>query len=190
MSCSSLNGTDAEVLRRISDALRVPINARSVLDQMAKQARSKLLLAIRAEDELAAKLVLAVGEDVLRARLPRTAIDDLETGEARPLGAYRAGRVVAVGLRLPRAQRIRSGARRAGLEPPEAWAGSRDARQYVESLGFPSRVRRLPGSQPVAPRLDVEGPVELKPLHDFQEKSRRANPRDAHAAPAPRGAEW
>ena len=164
-----LNGSDAEVLSRISGALHVPINARSVLDQMSKQARSKLLLSIRAENDLAAKLVLAVGEDVLKARLPRTAIDDLERAKRAPLGATELAELSLSVHGYHVLSELRRELVERGLEPPSAWAGSRVARHYVESLGFPPEYAGFPGAS-LSATLDVEGPVELKPLHDFQER--------------------
>lgn len=162
-----MNGDDETVLRRVSDALRVRINAGSVLDQMEKQARSKLRLAIRAEDELAGKLVVAVGADVLRARLPITAVEDLERSKRSalsPLELAELALAVHGYLILSELKRELTGA---GLEPPKAWAGSREARRFVESLGFPSEYAGFPGAN-LSPILEVDGPVTLSPLHEYQ----------------------
>jgi superfamily II DNA or RNA helicase len=145
----------------------VAINADSVLDQMQKRARSKLLLQVRAEDELSGKLVLAVGGDALKARLPRTAIDDLEKAKRRPLGGTELAELSLAVHGYDILGELRRELADAGLEPPERWAGSREARRFVESLGFPVEFAGFPGAN-LSAALDIDGPVELKPLHEFQ----------------------
>ena len=112
-----------------------------VLDQMQKRARSKLLLQVRAEDELAGKLVLAVGADALKARLPRTAIDDLEKAKRGPLGGTELAELSLSVHGYHILSELRRELADARLEPPERWAGSREARRFVESLGFPVDLR-------------------------------------------------
>jgi superfamily II DNA or RNA helicase len=55
------------------------------------------------------------------------------------------------------------------LDPPSRWNGSPRAQEFVDELGFPieyagfQRPRRDPA-------IDVDGPLELKPLHEFQQE--------------------
>ena len=163
-----LNGDERQVLERVGEALRVPLNVRSILDQMDRQARNTLRVSIRSEDDLAKKLVLAVGADVLKARLPRTAVEELQRGKASELSPDELAELaLSVHGYLILSELKRELAER-GLEPPKAWAGSREARRFVEGLGFPPEYAGFPGAN-LSATLEVDGPVTLKPLHDYQE---------------------
>lgn len=162
------NGTDAELLNRIAKALRVPINTILVLDQMARQASNELRLGILDEDDLATKLVLAVGEAVLRAKVPKTAVDDLERAKRAPLSALEVAEIALSVHGYLILSELRRELSEVGLEPPRVWAGSREARKFVEGLGFPTEYAGFPGSN-LSATLAVDGPVTLDRLHDYQE---------------------
>lgn len=164
-----VNGSDLQILGSVSAALRVKINAQSILDQMAKQARSKLRLDIRAADDLADKLVIAVGEDTLRARLPRTAVDDLERAKRSSLSPSELAELTLSVYGYLVLSELKPELLKEGLEPPWVWAGSREARKFVEGLGFPPEYAGFPGAN-LSPILAVDGPVTLQPLHDYQER--------------------
>lgn len=164
-----INGSDQRVLDHVAEALRVKINVHLVLDQMEKQARSKLRLDVQAADDLADKIVIAVGEDTLRARLPKTAIDDLERAKRSPLSPSELAELALSVHGYLVLSELRPELTEAGLEPPRVWAGSREARKFVEGLGFPPEYAGFPGAN-LSPVLDVDGPVTLSPLHDYQER--------------------
>jgi superfamily II DNA or RNA helicase len=164
-----INGSEQQILERLADALRVRVNVHLVIDQMERQARSKLRLDIRAADDLAEKLVIAVGEDKLRARLPKTAIDDLERAKRSPLSPSELAELALSVHGYLVLSELRPELTEAGLEPPRVWAGSREARKFVEGLGFPPEYAGFPGAN-LSPVLDVDGPVTLSPLHDYQER--------------------
>jgi superfamily II DNA or RNA helicase len=56
---------------------------------------------------------------------------------------------------------------RAGLEPPSRWAGSPRAQEFVDELGFPPEYAGFQHRRR-DPAFDVDGPIVLKPLHEFQ----------------------
>lgn len=56
-----------------------------------------------------------------------------------------------------------------GLNPPSRWNTS-EARVFVNSLGFPVEFASAPASRREAEEI-VSGPIELPPLHDFQEET-------------------
>ncbi len=63
----------------------------------------------------------------------------------------------------------RDGHMRTDLTPPRRWAGSETALRFVRALGFPDEFAGAPaGARP--PFIEVDGPVHLGPLHDFQEE--------------------
>ena len=54
-----------------------------------------------------------------------------------------------------------------GLAPPERWAGSPNARRFVQSLGLPRPYAGYEEAR-LDPLYEVDGPAILGPLHDFQ----------------------
>lgn len=163
-----LNGEERQILQRVGQALRVTLNVRSILDQMERQARNSLRVSIRSEEDLPKKLVLAVGPDVLRARLPRTAVDELQRGKGSELDPDELAELALSVHGYLILSELKRELAEHGLEPPKAWAGSTEARKFVEGLGFPPEYAGFPGAN-LSPTLSVEGPVTLKPLHDYQE---------------------
>ena len=55
------------------------------------------------------------------------------------------------------------------FDPPRKWAGTPKAVEFVESLGFPPDWAGEPGGKR-EPYVEVEGRVDLPPLHDYQER--------------------
>ena len=121
--------------------------------------------AIRRRPTDAERLLAAVGEDALRTGLPQSLLDVLSVDGGAPTGIDLAEAAIAThhtdALRQYRWALD-------NLAPPSQWAGSRRAVDFVMSLGFPEewageRNRGRP------PYLEVEGPLSLPPLHDYQE---------------------
>ena len=55
-----------------------------------------------------------------------------------------------------------------GLEPPQRWAGSRAAVAFARDLGFGVEFGGFESSK-LERLLELEGPPEIGPLHDYQE---------------------
>jgi superfamily II DNA or RNA helicase len=55
-----------------------------------------------------------------------------------------------------------------GLQPPSRW-GTDEARAFVNALGFPETFAAAPESRREAEET-ISGPIELPPLHDYQEE--------------------
>ena len=120
---------------------------------------------VRNGTSLEMKVLMAVGgdADVLRNSLPEATRDAVNDNiEQEDL----AGLALAVhGPAL--LSRIRDALEDNGLVPPKRWGGSQ-AQQFVLDIGFPiefaSSVRKRRD-----PELLINGPVNLPPLHDYQE---------------------
>ena len=137
-----------------------------VLDSRERDQERQIVVAVREQDTRPLKLVEAVGTDHIRRQLPRgllsaveqshQGLDDESLGKLA-LAVYGVGALEAFKVRLEER----------GLQPPGRWAGSLDAVAFVRELGFP---RSFAGTREARrdPVLDVEGPVELPELHDFQ----------------------
>ena len=54
-----------------------------------------------------------------------------------------------------------------GFDPPRTWNGGRRALDFCDELGFPPEYAGFETGRR-DPMVEVQGPVELKPLHDFQ----------------------
>lgn len=164
-----VNGTDAKIIGRISNVLEVPLNSDNILEEMARQASNARAEQVRSQDAIPDKLVAAVGADALRQHVPGTALVDLE-------GALRASLTPAELAELVHAvhgydvlKELKSELTDAGLQPPTRWAGGREARKFAESLGFPPEYAGFAeGRMPAW--LEVEGPVSLPRLHDYQDR--------------------
>lgn len=114
----------------------------------------------------AERLLKAVGQKLLRERLPMsfleveerdgTELSDLDIAEAA-IANWHTGTLKEFASSLTH------------LDPPNSWAGSRPAVEFVKSLGFSSdwageRARKR------EPYLEVLGPFTLPPLHAYQNK--------------------
>lgn len=114
----------------------------------------------------AERLLKAVGQKLLRERLPMsfleveerdgTELSDLDIAEAA-IANWHTGTLKEFASSLTH------------LDPPNVWAGSRPAVEFVKSLGFSSdwageRVRKR------EPYLEVLGPFTLPLLHAYQNK--------------------
>lgn len=160
--------SDTEVLTEISRALGLGprLQLARVLQSMELAKRNRLRTQIAEAPDVVAKLLLAIGVDELRQAIPADALDALVArhGELSPEDIARLAFAVD-GYGVLQAHVKTLGAR--GLEPPKSWAGTRPARDWVRSLGFPVEFAGFSG-QSRAPEIHVEGPPNLGPLHDYQ----------------------
>lgn len=158
------------LLRRIAEHLCVTLDDETtsqVLSYLDRADRIQKLEKIRQCTGLAEKLLEAVGIQNIQNRIPKRYLQVLRSGK-NSMPALRAAElalaVYGVNVLFEYVNELNS----AGLDPPSYWNGSRRAVEFVEDLGFS---REYAGFQRInrAPMLEVEGPVFLKPLHDFQE---------------------
>ena len=110
------------------------------------------------------RLLAAVGEENLKARLPYGLIAILEQTQGALTGIRSAQAAISTfhsgALREYRDALVR-------LEPPRHWAGSQRAVEFVRSLGFGEEWagERNPRRDPY---VEVEGPYSLPELHEYQ----------------------
>lgn len=159
---------DREILAQVARALDSPgIKPDVVLRRMEDQRRNKLRQQIADTEDVVNKLLLAIGVDDLRAAVPSAALEGLRRDTSRDLEdreiALLAMAVDGYGV-LPT---HRAALERSGLNPPSHWAGTRAAREWVRSLGFPTEFAGFAGSKREA-EMEVEGPPVLGALHDYQ----------------------
>lgn len=133
---------------------------RSSLERSAFEQRAQ---EVAREQDIARKLLVAVGVDVLRSLLSDEILrgtDDDEVAIARRFHSVYGVESLIV---------LKDALRDAGFHVPGTWAGSFEARRFVRQLGFPEPYAGFSSSErPVS--LDVPSRVSLPPLHDFQER--------------------
>ena len=160
-----------EALRRIAECLPFELSGEEIAELAEgrwKQDRRDKLAAIRDQPRNEDRLLKALGEERLKARLPLCLYDAVTEihGELAPLDVARLMLAVQGDDAL---RYLRDDLRDAGLEPPDRWAGSRIARTFVRDLGFPDGFAGAPSDRR-DPELVVPGPPNLPPLHEYQEK--------------------
>jgi superfamily II DNA or RNA helicase len=139
----------------------------AIFRNLAARRVKELRAAIRRAPDDFSRLLLAIGGDVLRARLPRAALDSVETIE----GELDDGGIAGLALVLHGAQVLQEYAdvlEERGLEPPQRWGGSRAAVGFARDLGFGIEYGGFE-SRSLERQLELEGPPEIGPLHDYQE---------------------
>lgn len=164
-----VNGRDAQLLQRVGSILEVRFDIRSILEEMARMASNSRIAEIREQETIPEKLVAAVGDVALREHVPSTAISDLEGPGRTALTPAELGELAHAVHGYDVLKELRAELAAAGLNPPNRWSGDREARKFVESLGFPLDYAGF-GRSSLSPTLDVEGPVNLPDLHPYQVK--------------------
>lgn len=163
------DGTEAERLRAISIAAGAPIDlelAERVIDAATNAKRTRLIAEVAAIAEPDRKLLRLVGADTLRKLLPSGLLDALESRH----GVQTDAEVAQLFHRIETFDSLyalRSELRELKLDPPDTWAGSKLAREFVQRLGFPEDYAGRRTERPAAYER-VRGRIDLSPLHDFQ----------------------
>jgi superfamily II DNA or RNA helicase len=157
----------AGLLGQIASTLQLDIKPQRVLQQMEEQKHQKLRAEIRACDDDETRLALAVGRDALRRMIPRTAIVSLRRELGRDLEDRELARLSFAVHGYSVLQQHKAAINERGLNAPDQWAGRAPTRNWVADLGFPPEYAGFSGQQRPS-SFEVDGPAELKKLHDYQ----------------------
>lgn len=153
-------------------ALALPLTDDQLTSLVADTDRRELderLERVRAETDLARKLAAALGPERIRRKLPESiaafhgAVPADGIDDATRLGAL-ALAVFGVEVLRQYSDELTD----AGFDPPRQWAGTARALEFVDDLGFPPEYAGFESSK-YPPAVDVDGPLQLNPLHAFQE---------------------
>jgi superfamily II DNA or RNA helicase len=131
-----------------------------------KQDRREKLASIRDQPSNEERLLRALGEEKLRSRLPMGLADAVSEIHGLLTSADIA-RLLFVVHGEDTLHYLRDDLRAVGLQPPDTWAGRREARSFVRDLGFPDDFAGAPAVHR-EPELVVLGPTNLPPLHQYQ----------------------
>ncbi len=152
-------------------SVELPEGAVTVADAIShnmQAAQSKRIAAIKAISLIPGKLAEMFGEAGLRRHLPR-AVLDAESGSRAFRPDELAGMILAVHGSAALRMMYRDDYTHTAPTPPRRWAGSDPALRFVRALGFPDEFAGAP-ARARPPFIEVDGPVQLGPLHDFQEE--------------------
>lgn len=161
---------DAALIRALVESLRMDVDERvlsSLINRNRGQAREEKVALVAAATDLSEKLIVAVGVEALRRHLPSELVNSVENlhGDLADSGI---AELFLAAHGIDSLRRLSTELERAGLQPPGSWSGSTVAVEFVRDLGFPREFAGFEQSRR-SPFLEVEGPVELKPLHPFQQ---------------------
>lgn len=162
-------GDDTEDLRSVCQELGLPLDVHEVSQVLSYVAPANTEAArarIRACETDAARLTLAVGEDALRRGLPESLVAVFE--KSGPKASSNQMAEAAIATYHTSALRQYRHALNAELSPPRQWAGSASAVTFVKALGFSAQWAGQRNERR-APYVEVEGPLSLPPLHQYQE---------------------
>ena len=162
-------GDDTEDLRAVCQELGLTLDDHEVSQVLSYVAPASIEAArarIRACETDAARLALAVGPHALRRGLPESLVAVLERSD--PAISSNQMAEAAIATYHTSALRQYRHALNAELSPPRQWAGSASAVAFVKALGFSAQWAGQRNERR-APYVDVEGPLSLPPLHQYQE---------------------
>lgn len=122
---------------------------------------------VRSKGSDAERLLAAVGEDDLRARLP-TMLSEILSSESEPFTGVRVAEAAIATFHTGALREYKGHLGK--LDPPRRWAGSGKALEFVRELGFGDEWAGRPKPKR-PPYVDAVGPRSLPPLHDYQRRA-------------------
>lgn len=158
---------DRDVLAVIGRETRTPLRPDMILHRIEKQRLDQLRVEIRNTHNVLEKLVLAIGTADLKSSIPAPALDALSESLGRDLEPGELARLAVAVDGYEVLQQHRRQLEENKLNPPAQWAGRSSARTWVRDLGFPTEFAGFTGSQR-DPEIEVDGPLDLGELHDYQ----------------------
>ncbi len=157
------------LVSRTLDLGLAPADIDDILENAAEQAVASLMKAMRDAQSDADRLLLVVDTDDLRRHLPKQLIDAYAEIHGEPDDKAIAELTLGA-LGFETLSQLAPFLKEKGLLTPSSWAGSRRAIQFVRDHGFDRGYAGFK-SEGRDENLDVEGPIELPELHDYQRKA-------------------
>lgn len=161
--------SDGEVLSQCIRALGLTVTPQEVHRRTREMHERKRRNEVRRAGGDEERLLLAVGEDAMRRKLPDTALEALRAQLDRDLTPVEVARLAIAVHGYGVLREHRDALHEAGLTPPKQWAGLRPAREWAQDLGFPIDWAGFSSDAPPA-EFRVDGPADIPPLHDYQQQ--------------------
>jgi len=158
-----LDRIDSQFLLKLSDTDKSEILTHRRRDQLQQR-----LAKIRSAPSLASKLAKTLGADRIRKHLPIGLAEAVGT-EKGTLTADQMAELAFAVYGVDVLKEFNAELADLGLEPPNRWASSNQAIEFVSSLGFPKEFAGFESARREA-LLQIEGPPRLPELHDYQKQ--------------------
>lgn len=139
----------------------------ALLQNQRDEQKRKLLEHIREQPDDVSRILACLGAETLRRYIPTALIEAVEEQGHRADDRMIAEMALAVhGVDILR--EAKGDLELSGFMAPIHWAGGRAAQEFVRDLGFSREYAGFPEDR-LAQTYEAVGPIDLKPLHDFQE---------------------
>ncbi|MFD7874002.1 helicase-related protein [Streptomyces sp. NPDC059766] len=163
---------ELSVLTAVVTALGLRLDeaaCRALLAQQVKDRENEKFVAVRREPDVARKLLLALGVERLRDRLPAGLLITDEELRGTPADDLRVARLVMASYGDDVLRTLAPAFREAGFEDtPTQWVGGSRTRGFLRDYGFPAAWAGDPDDTPPPTSISVMGPRALADLHDYQ----------------------
>lgn len=167
------NAQDGDLLLFISNEFGLNLTddqVAALLQNRKDEAQRRLAESIREQSDDIDRILLCLGPDAIRRYVPTSLIDAVaEQGHITDDRMIAEMALAVHGVDILREAKHDLELR--GLTPPLQWAGGRAAQEFVRDLGFTREYAGFPEDR-LDEIFEAIGPVDLKPLHDFQETVR------------------
>ena len=167
----SLNDDRREALGLVAGAMDLDLadwEVDAILQQRTPEETAERREAIKALPTNAERLLKAVGEDVLRDRLPSSLLEALEY-DREPLTPIEVAQAAISTYHTDALWHYRQ--ELDAFDPPTRWAGSARATAFVQALGFPDAWAGQRNELP-PPYIKVDGPKRLPNCTNIKGRSR------------------
>jgi superfamily II DNA or RNA helicase len=164
---------DGNLLRFVSDQLGLDLSdgqISALLQNRQDEEHRKMLQRIREQPDDESRLLACLGAEALTRYVP-TALIDAVAEQGHRVDEHKIAEMAMSVHGVDILREAKNELEFLGLQPPTQWAGGKAALEFVRDLGFPREYAGFPEDRRDQ-ALEVIGPVELKPLHDFQAQVR------------------
>ncbi|MFA1546490.1 DEAD/DEAH box helicase family protein [Actinomadura chokoriensis] len=164
---------DLLLLREINNLIGLGLSderIREVLRHREEHRQTRRIVQLRRKGDDIDRFAAMLLGPVIKGRLPQGLVEHVERAEGRKADTRTLAELAfVVHGRSGVLRAYRAELEEEGFTLPAQLAGGHSARKFVADLGFPA-VFAGQSTPSLEPRLMVDGPVDLPPLHDYQEQ--------------------
>ncbi|MBB5075652.1 DEAD/DEAH box helicase [Nonomuraea endophytica] len=163
---------DLTVLNAIDRVLKLALGSvtcQGVLDRRVAERNNERIREVRVAESIADKLLLLVGAEALKQRLPEGLLESDEAERNTPANERRIAELAHNAYLTDVLREYRKDIEAAFPQLAASFRGEAKALQVVNDLRFPGEYAGT-RAEPVAPLEKVGGPRDFPRLHDYQER--------------------
>lgn len=182
------DGDDLSLLEALGELLGLGLSTescRQILRHRDEVRKNERFIAVRRQRDDADRLKAMLPASVMREKLPRGLVEHVEHEEG-PVDDRTIAELTLSVYGTGTLKKFRPELEDRGFVLPTQMAGGSQARSFISALGFSTEFAGF-SSPPLDPVVSVDGPVELPPLHDYQERMVDRVTAVLRSSPAQRG---